>query len=489
MTLFATDSARPLGHGLQSPAGSVQDSELFALFRGYKRAVASRYRALVKDDLAGSLGAGPLHVSPKIDGELWFLVLDGDAPFLAAPSGRVISGAVPVLAEATAALARAQPRTVIAGELFAAKSSGRPRVGDLAAAMGGEAGASVERLGFAGFDVLQGGAKGGASQLPSWPDRLAALREVLGDGKRARPIACEVVGSGAEATALFEKWVEGGNGEGLVVRGPDEIIYKAKPTISIDAAVIGYTDSSEGTDRVGSMLLALVRDDGQFQIIGSVGNIATETRFELMPKLSAMQVPSAFRHANNRGALYRFVRPELVVEIKVTDIQSEDSAGDPIGRMVLQWSGDAASNGWTTLRELPGASILHPVFVRQRPDKRPDATDVRFTQVEERCIVTGGATRAEPVVMPASEILRREVYTKTTKGEVAVRKLVMWRTNKHQLPDVRYGAFVVCFTDYSAGRKDPLQREVRLAPTESVANKIADELVAEGVKKGWSRVE
>jgi hypothetical protein len=90
--------------------------------------------------------------------------------------------------------------------------------------------------------------------------------------------------------------------------------------------------------------------------------------------------------------------------------------------------------------------------------------------------------------VPPSEIVRREVYTKSTKGEIAVRKLVVWRTNKEHLAHVRFGAWVVHFTDYSAGRKEPLQREVRLAPTEAMATKIADELIAEGIKKGWTRV-
>ena len=94
MSLFSTDSARPLGKGKQSPAGSLLDSELAAMFRNYKRAVAGSYRALPFEDLArGAVPSGPLQVSPKIDGELWFLVLDEQQAILCSPTGRVaVSG-------------------------------------------------------------------------------------------------------------------------------------------------------------------------------------------------------------------------------------------------------------------------------------------------------------------------------------------------------------------------------------------------------------
>lgn len=484
MSLYTTDGARPLGQGLQSPAGSVVDHELLTTLRGYKRGVASRYRALVKDELLTSLPPGPLQVSPKVDGELWFLVFDGDDVFLAAPSGRVVSGDVPVLTEARAAASRAHARTIVAGELYAARSSGRPRVGDLANAMGGEDKAAVERMAFVAFDTLQGGAKDGPERTPIYAERLASLGRLFEGGKRVRAVKTEVVTGGEAVAALFAEWVEGGKGEGLVIRGSDELIYKAKPTISIDAAVIGYTESSEGEDRVGSLLLGLVREDGQMQLIGSCGNMPTEQRLAFMPVLQAMHADSNYRHANNRGALYRFVRPEIVVEIKVTDIQAEDSSGDPIERMILEWQDGA----WRRVRELPGASILHPVFVRVRDDKRVDALDVRVAQVQERCVVPGIDRHADPVVLPPSEIIRREVYTKAAKGDVAVRKLVVWETHKHEVGrELGYPAYVVQFTDFSAGRKDPLQREVRLAASRTAAMTIADEMIAEGIKKGWER--
>lgn len=481
MSLYSTVSARPLGGGLQSPAGSLVDLELAAMVRGYKRTVASRYRALLEEEVEG-IATVPYLVSPKIDGELWFMILDDGEAFLASPTGRVVSGDLPVLKEAKAAAGRAHPRTVIAGELFALQKSGRPRCGDLAAAMGGEAKAETGRIAFAAFDSVTGGHTESPVSMPEYAERLESLRRLFEGGKRAKAIKTEAVASGADVAGLFEQWVSGGKGEGLIVRALDgSVVYKAKPSINIDAVVIGYTESSDGPNKVGAMLMGLMRENGQIQVIGSCGNMPGVQRIAFMKQLSEMLVESNYRYANSKGALYRFVRPELVIEVKLTDIQGETSAGDRIERMVLDWVDD----GWRAVRQLPGASILHPVFVRVREDKSVNATDIRVAQVLERCVVEALDSNAEPLVLPKSEVLRREVYVKTTKGVDAVRKLVVWKTNKEEV-DRACPAFVVHFTDYSPGRKDPLKREVRLAPDLATATEIGDAMIASNIKKGWA---
>ncbi|HFE47465.1 MAG TPA: hypothetical protein ENJ18_18580, partial [Nannocystis exedens] len=294
MSLYTTDSARPLGAGQQSPAGSITDSEIASMVRGYKRTVASRYRSLVEDDLA-TLHSMPYLVSPKIDGEMWFLIFDEGEPFLASPTGRVVSGDIPVLREAKKAAAMAHGRTILAGELFAARKGGRPRVGDLASAMGGEAKAETSRIAFAAFDSLIGGFRESPERMPEYQDRLASMQHLLDGGKRLKAIKTESVSGGAAVVSLYEQWVAGGKGEGLVIRTADNaIVYKAKPSINIDAAIIGYTESSEGPDKVGALLMGLMREDGQFQVIGSCGNMPGEQRIAFMKQLREMHVNSNY---------------------------------------------------------------------------------------------------------------------------------------------------------------------------------------------------
>jgi hypothetical protein len=91
------------------------------------------------------------------------------------------------------------------------------------------------------------------------------------------------------------------------------------------------------------------------------------------------------------------------------------------------------------------------------------------------------------VQLPKSTVLKRRVWQKITKGKTSVRKLVIWKTNKES-ESPNYPAFVIHWTDYSAGRGTPLEREVRLAPDASIAEQISNNLIDENIKKGWEEV-
>jgi hypothetical protein len=125
--------------------------------------------------------------------------------------------------------------------------------------------------------------------------------------------------------------------------------------------------------------------------------------------------------------------------------------------------------------------------VRLRPDKQINAVDIRISQVTDRCYIPEARASVSAKELPQSELVRREVYTKKAKDQIAVRKLLVWKTNKEQI-DSAYPAYVVHFTDYSAGRKEPLSREVRLAPSEEAAMQIAAAMLEENIKKGWEPV-
>ena len=120
MTTFNENNGVPLGEGLLSPDGSVQDKDLSGNLRSYKARVAGSYRAALPEEITSEIKAGKYWVSPKVDGELWFLILGDGSPWLASPKGKVISGKIPLLEEATATASKAEGRTVVAGELFAA---------------------------------------------------------------------------------------------------------------------------------------------------------------------------------------------------------------------------------------------------------------------------------------------------------------------------------------------------------------------------------
>ncbi|MAQ14398.1 MAG: hypothetical protein CMN30_06340 [Sandaracinus sp.] len=485
--LYDVSQASAVGAGLFSPAGSVRDYDLSKLVAGYKRTIASRYRAIRPDEV-DVLPRGSLLVSPKIDGEMWFLVLDasqdeGQRVAAVAPNGKVITGDVPFLNEAReVVLPRVSGQLVLAGELFAIRRDARPRHGDLARALSGGADAEVQRVGFHAFDLLTGGDTKDPGPMPEYETRLEAMRRLFEGGKRVQAIKTVPVEGADRVRELYGEWVEGGKGEGLVIRSKEiGRTFKLKPVFTLDAAVIGFTERTDEVDAVRSLLLAVMKEDGQFQIVGSCGNMGSlELRQELYGKLAPETIESSYSYASSSGALYRFVKPTLVVEVKVTDVQNEDSAGRPIKRMVLELAGDR----WVPVAPMVGVSILHPVLDRVREDKRVESTDVRASQLLERVFIDDVDEKAEKVERPVSEVVRREVWVKSMKGSQMVRKLLVWKTNKHET-DPDYPAYVVHWTDYSPNRKDPIKRDVRLAPDEAAATTIAEEMVADGVKRGW----
>ncbi len=483
MSLYKTDKAVALGNGLLSPEGSVTDADLAALFLNYKRGVASRYIAATSQEIEDLVPRGELHVSKKIDGQIWYAVLEGGEAFLASPRGKVISGDHPVVSELAQAAKSVEGRVVIAGELYAETDTGRIRCGDVAHAMGGGKKAQVERMRFAAFDYLAEVGETEEGEDPfAYAPRLEALRELFSDGTLVSCVPTEVVSGAGAVRELYDAWVGSGSEEGIVVRSAKQRPIKIKPDIHIDAVVIGYTIRREDPEQCSSMLLGLMRPDGKIQEFGSCGNLGEASRRkEFLAMFSKLNAESGYRRASSSGALYQFIRPSIVVEIKATDIQPENSSGDPIRRMVLQHE---EGKGWGRLRKMPVASMLHPVFVRFREDKGVNESDIRMSQLDEHIYVRDATAAVEEVTFEKSTVLRREVYTKASKGKTMVRKLVMWKSNKEPV-DPHFPAYVVHFTDYSPSRKDPLKRTVRLAPDEVSATALAEQFLASEIKKGW----
>ena len=468
----------PLGKGEFRAIGSLSDTDLKSVISRYRNQVASRYQAITNDNIKKVLQNSPFQVSPKVDGELWFLIFEpGLNPYLCAPNGRLISGSIPVLEEATEAMGKVNVRHVFAGELFVISKEGRPRVGMVASLLAQGKDADLGRLCFMAFDLVEAGSE----PLGDFASRLAAMQQKLGKGKRCQVARNDQCADVAGVLDCYQNFVESGKAEGLVIRDANGSITKMKPVFTLDLGIIAFTDSSEDPSMVGGIMLALMRKDGTFQILGSCGNLGDfPQRKRLREELMTHLVPSDVRHASTSGALYRFVQPSIVVEIAVTDIQTEATNGNPILNRVVA----LVDEGWQTLQPLAGASLIHPVLVRRRDDKSVQRPDIRLEQLSERCLLTGIDQPAAKVDLPKSTLLRREVYTKSTRGVTSLRKLLCWKTNKESLDD--FPAYVVHFTDYSPSRSDPLKREVRLAPTEEEMTKIAESLLEKNIKGGWS---
>jgi hypothetical protein len=342
----------------------------------------------------------------------------------------------------------------------------------------------VKRLCFSAFDLVADGALDGEGSHETYGARLDAMERYLEGGKRARVVKTQEAKDVGAIESAFAEWVDGGKAEGVIARSPIGRIVKLKPEFHVDVAIIGYTQKTDAPEEVGSILLAFMREDGSFQLAGSCGNLGgSEERTSLFSRLSSKHVDSQYRYASSRGAMYRFVAPTMVVEIRVNDLQTESASGEPTSRMALTYD-----NKWRAIGNMPSVGLIHPVLTRFREDKSVNETDIRLSQVQERCFVHRLNETATKEERPQSEVLKREVYTKVTKGVTAVKKLILWKTNKENEKGT-FPAYIVHLTDYSPGRKDPIKRKVELAPTMEAAEALyADQLKA-NIKRGWNLVE
>jgi hypothetical protein len=141
-------------------------------------------------------------------------------------------------------------------------------------------------------------------------------------------------------------------------------------------------------------------------------------------------------------------------------------------------------NKWIAGKQVNAITLINAVATRFRTDKTMESDGASWRQVEDV------APRVDSSVtdLPESTIVRRQVWTKGTGDKVDVRKLVVWKTNKEQV-DLTYPEYVVHWTDFSKGRKSPLDREVRPAPSEAAALALADKMIEDNIKKGWTEVE
>lgn len=476
----------PYGSGQKAGVGGLTNALLLDRLLRYKRQVAKRYRVLEAGQIERVLPAGQLWISPKLDGELWFLVRKSGGLALCAHNGRVLHD-LPLLRE----LAKNLPAggdLLIAGELVAPIAEGRPRSHHLATALGDEQHARA--LTFHPFDLVDDcgpdGKSADALGLP-YAQRLKRLHELFG----AEGTIATVVGDAALAASHYREWVAAGKHEGVVVRTEQNLTFKIKPQFSIDAVVVAYGERLIGdTRQLRELSVALMRDDGTYQLLGTVGGgFSEDERIAWHQRLDKLSATSSFRMANSEGTLSRFVKPELVVEVKCSDLLVSDSDDQPIRRMALAWN--AATSGWQPLGESVTAVMLHPTFLRERSDKRVDAGDCGMSQLTSRVQfetdhASGPAvahTIAGTATVPSATVLQRAVYTKELKGLVAVRKYVLVQTNK---PARDYPPLVLFQTDFSPGRAEPLQTALRTADTLATAEPQISEWLEENIKKGWS---
>lgn len=462
-----------LGKATIETQGTFADLTLMSQIVAYRKVVATNYVLTSPADIERKLNL-PLLVSTKLDGELWFLLHDTEWKLIS-PTGRVISGALEVLLQAKDS--NLDKASIFAGELHVMGKT-RTRIADVTSALGAGDKADTSTLGFAVFDVVTSPTVSAIGTV--YTVRYEEISKITTGSNLFHTVSTPTK-SASEVVEIFDR--ESGIGaEGLVGRAEDGRSYKIKPTKELDAAIIGFTErrDTDGSLMVRSVLLALLQDDGSWIPVTTTGGVGDNAfRKELHQLLAPCIKASSYRRiSESSGIMYQLVEPLFIAELKCVDLQLEDLQGKPIKHPRLSFS----TNGWQVTGWSNSASVHNAVIVRLRNDKACTPEDIGWSQVTRLLPI---ATQSEETKLGESSVLRRQVWSKEGSGKVDVRKLVVWKTNKES---AGYPAFVVHWTDYSSTRKSPLDREVRLAPNEKEAIKIAEAMIADNIKKGWSEV-
>ncbi|MHA1996615.1 MAG: ATP dependent DNA ligase [Promethearchaeota archaeon] len=379
----------------------------------------------------------------------------------------------------------------IAGELWADVTdpvNRRPRVFDFIKVSRSPGDIDdLNRIKFDAFDLLS--VNDVELHTIPYKERLAALSLLFPEKDGfARVIPYEVVKDRAEILGLYEKWVDVGGEEGLVIRSI--ISYKVKPVMDVDVVIIGFLEMLEHEGMVSSLLVALMDGDGYYRVVGTVGGgLSNELRKELFKSLSAAKMDSDYIHTSRDGRRYSMVRPEKIVQLEYLDTITENARGYKVKRAMLTIENGSS---WSFVSLLPFVSLISPRFKRFRDDKHVSKDDLRLEQLGKD-LVDNLPVLPSKAGNPSSLVLR-VLFLGSYRGSTTLQKYLVWRTEK---VDQEYPAYVVLLVSYNFSRSEPLKFLIRPASNVESAMSILDQLARgkDGIisektgklKRGWKR--
>ncbi|MGD9627735.1 MAG: hypothetical protein AB7V18_00625 [Pyrinomonadaceae bacterium] len=449
--------------------------------REYRRRLSGAMRAVASHDIQSLPKVRSVYAIRKYDGEFTYVVYDGASIFSVNPGGTVRVG-LPCFEETAELLRKAKVTScVLAAELYVTGDMGNrnPVQAIVSLLRNPKSAADLKRIGLAVFDIAQLEGK----PVDAVAEVFKHLDKWFKNGKLVRAAEHIVADKHQTIEDAFTNWVIGDGAEGVVLRHDRLGYYKIKSRHNLDAAIIGFSEGSDNRKgMLHDLLVAVMRDDGTFHEIARVGGGFTEDdRKEIFADLRKRIVPSEYVAVNNDYVAYEMIEPGPVIEISFLDLIPENSKGDPVKKMVLDFNGKR----YSALSRMPLVSVISPQFVRFRDDKEANSEDVNISQVKDLVPVQDADKPARAGELKPSELLERIVYTKVMHGSPMVRKLLLWKTNKEDTGD--FPGYVVYGTDFSPNRKVPLERDIKVSNNEKTARRLLDEMAKKYFVGGWEK--
>lgn len=438
----------------------------------YKRVKADRFYSITQDQIVHKFSSESVVVTRKVDGEFNLLHVNSDGAVLINQNG-VEKRDIPILDKIVKELKKKKISSLTAAvELHLEEDDGRRRIYELMSALSDTK--MSNDITISAFDLLELNDK--ECEFDDHAEMFTHMVDLLDK----HVVRHKIVDSHDQISKLFDEWVIEENSEGLVVHTLSEQVYKIKPVHTLDLAIVGYSAENE---RIRSILLAFMREDGSLQQVAKVGSgLNEELGRDLYKTLSKNHVQSSYIVTDKNNVAFQMVNPEVVIEIRVNDVISQTTKGVIKNPLLVLEDGMYIQQG-----QVEGVSFIHPVFIHIREDKKVNKTDIRLSQVSE-LVHIDTKIAVKPTERPASSVMLREVYTKASKGSTMIQKFMVWQTNKSSIDEV-YPEYVFCYINYSPTRKDQMKKEIRISSSEEQILEICEEYKSKNIKKGWANHE
>lgn len=457
------------------------DADTSSKALAYKKNFLKTFIAIYPQMIDKRLGDSRYYVTRKYDGEFATIVYENNMAVTINRSGRVRLG-LPCAEEAARLLKKAGVKqAIIPAEIYVDDTDKRTRTHDLLHALSKKGDVSILHL--AAFDILE--LDNHSYKPENYIETHKQLLEWFKGGKLIKPVEMEVVGSNEGVKEIYRKWVDEGTAEGVVVRSDLPFVFKIKPRHYLDAVVVGFTEGTgDQKGQLRTMLVAMMADEGKYQVVGHVGGgMKDEIKTTMLKHFETRIVESDYIDTDSNYVAFRMVEPDTVMEFSIRDVIYETANG-AVENTILRYE----DGHWKVGNTVTGISFVAPVFERFREDKAANAVDTRLSQIEDFASFEPEEIVSIPSVeTKASEVLLREVYTKHLGEKYMIQKYIILKTNKTETGD--FPAYVLHYTNYSSNQQEPLQREIRISDDRQQIMELYKTYLDENLKKGWEKVK
>ena len=444
-----------------------------SLIKKYKNSVTRKYIFISKDEI-NTIPKNDLFISKKIDGQLWFYCKSVKNSQIINSNENEISDVIQDIKKDLDKKLKKIKNIILAAELYYL-SSERERYGDTISGLGDKSKRKALRFGV--FDVVYM-----EKLFPDFNKKYEFLKKTLNTKTKEPSHAIEQTkAKQSELTKFFKDKIEKNNAEGLIVRD-NSSIYKIKQEETADLLITGYTVSDKA-NQIRSVSLGVYLNENEIVHIGACGNFTSDAlRKDLYKQLTKLKIKSNFQKIASNGAAYNFVKPAIVCEVKLLEFQGDKSNDEPIRHLKYEFT----NNSLNATGRARSVSILNSSIINIRKDKKPSYEDCGLKQIIRISgIAKENFKEQNNKNLPKSKLIKKEVIKKESKKGIAIKKFVLWKSNKEKASD--YPSYLCYYLDFSDGRKDPIKRKIYPFEHEKIGLNHFKKLLDENVKKGWEK--